>query len=58
MTETELDGMLSEIGGSCTYDNMIKCFEAKMAGGSNDPDELVLQAIKCHDDESESQGGN
>merc|ERR1711981_955214 len=32
--------MLSEVGGPCNYDNMIKMFEAKMAGGVNDPDEL------------------
>ena len=51
MAESELDAMLSEIGGPCNFDNMIKLFEAKMAGGTNDPDELVLQAFKCYDEE-------
>lgn len=51
MLDDELNAMLSEIGGQCTFDNMIKCFDNKMAGGVNDPDELVIQAIKCHDDE-------
>jgi len=33
MTESELDSMLSEAGGSCSFDNMIKMFQNKMAGG-------------------------
>jgi Ca2+-binding EF-hand superfamily protein len=33
MTESELDDMLSEVGGSCNFDNMIKMFQTKMAGG-------------------------
>merc|ERR1712130_943234 len=33
--------MLSEVGGPCNYDNMIKMFAAKMAGGVNDPDDFV-----------------
>lgn len=53
MSEEELDGMLSEIGGPCNYQNMISCFDAKMSGEVNDPDDLVIQAIKCHDEESE-----
>merc|ERR1719225_2191294 len=36
--------MLSEVGGSCTYDAMIKMFEAKMSGGPNDPDDLIVDA--------------
>ena len=30
---TELDDMLGEVGGSCSFDNMIKMFQTKMAGG-------------------------
>eukprot|EP00094_Tigriopus_californicus_P010430 TCALIF_10061-PA protein Name:"Similar to Mlc2 Myosin regulatory light chain 2 (Drosophila melanogaster)" AED:0.01 eAED:0.01 QI:0/0.66/0.5/0.75/1/1/4/127/234 len=51
MLDEELNAMLSDIGGQCTFENMIKCFDNKMAGGVNDADELVIQAIKCHDDE-------
>ena len=34
MDESELDDMLGEVGGSCTYDGMIKMFQDKMAGGT------------------------
>ena len=51
MAEQELDSMLGEIGGPCNFDNMIKCFEAKMSGFINDPDDLVIQAFKCYDEE-------
>merc|ERR1719266_1670331 len=47
--------MLSEVGGPCNYDNMIKMFEAKMAGGVNDPDELVVNAFKAFDMEVEEK---
>ena len=33
MTEGELDDMLSEVGGPCTFDAMINMFQTKMAGG-------------------------
>ena len=33
MSEGELDDMLGEVGGACTFDAMIKMFQAKMAGG-------------------------
>ena len=33
MSESELDGLLGEISGPCTYDNMVKMFQEKMAGG-------------------------
>ena len=33
MTESELDDLLGEVGGACTYDNMVKMFQEKMAGG-------------------------
>merc|ERR1711997_194568 len=41
MSESELDGLLGEISGPCTYDNMVKIFQEKMAGEGNDPDDLI-----------------
>ena len=35
MDESELDSMLSEVGGGCTFDNMVKMFQEKMAGGKS-----------------------
>merc|ERR1712062_659912 len=29
MSEGELDGLLGEIGGACTYDNMVKMFQRR-----------------------------
>ena len=49
--DEELNSMLSEVGGPCNYDNMIKMFAAKMAGGVNDPDDLVVGAFKAFDEE-------
>merc|ERR1739838_197749 len=49
MTEGELDGLLGEIGGACTYDNMVKMFQEKMAGDGNDSDDLIVQAFKAYD---------
>merc|ERR1712113_343117 len=49
MTESELDGLLGEVGGACTYDNMVKMFQEKMAGDGNDPDDLIVQAFKAYD---------
>merc|ERR1712096_489965 len=51
MTESELDGLLGEISGPCTCDNMIKMFQEKMAGEGNDPDDLIVQAFKAYDNE-------
>merc|ERR1711915_746807 len=51
MTEGELDGLLGEIGGACTYDNMVKMFQEKMAGDGNDSDDLIVQAFKVYDQE-------
>merc|ERR1711921_28591 len=51
MTESELDGLLGEISGPCTYDNMVKMFQEKMAGEGNDPDDLIVQAFKAYDNE-------
>merc|ERR1712173_449719 len=53
--DDELNSMSGEVGGSCTYDNMIKMFEAKMAGGVNDPDDLVVDAFKAFDEEVEEK---
>merc|ERR1712179_270955 len=49
MSEGELDGLLGEIGGACTYDNMVKMFQEKMAGDGNDSDDLIVQAFKAYD---------
>merc|ERR1712242_656094 len=49
MTESELDSLLGEVGGACTYDNMVKMFQEKMAGDGNDPDDLIVQAFKAYD---------
>lgn len=53
--DEELNSMLSEVGGPCNYDNMIKMFAAKMAGGVNDPDDLVVGAFKAFDEEVEEK---
>jgi Ca2+-binding EF-hand superfamily protein len=53
--DDELNAMLSEVGGSCTYDSMIKMFEAKMSGGPNDPDDLIISAFKAYDEEVEEK---
>merc|ERR1719153_1288476 len=41
MSEGELDGLLGEVSGPCTCDNMVKMFADKMAGEGNDPDDLM-----------------
>merc|ERR1739842_92798 len=51
MSEGELDGLLGEIGGACTYDNMVKMFQEKMAGDGNDSDDLIVSAFKAYDSE-------
>merc|ERR1711973_772998 len=48
MSEGELDGLLGEISGPCTYDNMVKMFQEKMAGEGNDSDDLIIQAFKAY----------
>merc|ERR1712187_400763 len=53
--DDELNSMLSEVGGPCSYDNMIKMFAAKMAGGMGDPDDLVVGAFKAFDEEVEEK---
>merc|ERR1711876_64076 len=49
MSEGELDGLLGEISGPCSFDNMVKMFQEKMAGDGNDPDDLIIQAFKAYD---------
>merc|ERR1711881_639143 len=49
MDESELDSMLGEVGGACNFDNMVKMFQEKMAGGSNDPDDLIVRAFKAYE---------
>merc|ERR1712121_553412 len=49
MTEDELDELLGEIGGPCTYENMVNMFQGKMAGEGNDSDDLIVQAFKAYD---------
>lgn len=49
MDEGELDAMLGEVGGGCNFDNMVKMFQEKMAGGSNDPDDLIVRAFKAYE---------
>merc|ERR1712221_41413 len=49
MSGGELDGLLGEISGPCTYDNMVKMFQEKMAGEGNDSDDLIIQAFKAYD---------
>merc|ERR1712191_23876 len=51
MSEGELDGLLGEISGPCTLDNMVKMFQEKMAGEGNDSDDLIIQAFKAYDNE-------
>merc|ERR1712002_296967 len=51
MTEGELDGLLGEVSGPCTCENMTKMFAEKMAGEGNDPDDLIVQASKAYDNE-------
>merc|ERR1712080_608848 len=51
MSESELDGLLGEVSGPCTFDNMVKMFAEKMAGEGNDPDDLIVQACKAYDNE-------
>jgi len=51
MSEGELDSLLGEVGGACTYDNMVKMFQEKMAGDGNDSDDLIVQAFKAYDQE-------
>merc|ERR1739838_1207735 len=57
MEENELDDMLGEIGGACTFDNMVQMFQSKMAGDGNDPDDLIVQAFKAYEFEGKIDAG-
>merc|ERR1712116_69315 len=50
MTESELDELLGEVSGPCTYDNMVKLFQGKMAGEGNDSDDFIVKAFKAWGD--------
>merc|ERR1711992_50021 len=52
MSESELDDLMGEVGGPCTFQGMVDMFQSKMAGDGNDPDELIIQAFSAYD-----QGG-
>merc|ERR1712053_46744 len=52
MSESELDDLMGEVGGPCTFQGMVDMFQSKMAGDGNDPDDLILQAFMAYD-----QGG-
>ena len=51
MNDAELDAMLAEIGGPCNFENMLRCFDNKMSGMCNDPDDMIINGILCHDEE-------
>merc|ERR1712062_726864 len=51
MSEGELDGLLGEISGACTFENMVAMFQEKMAGDGNDSDDLIVSAFKAYDNE-------
>merc|ERR1711902_311961 len=52
MSESELDDLMGEVGGPCTFQGMVDMFQSKMARDGNDPDELIIQAFSAYD-----QGG-
>ena len=56
MSEAELDSMLAEVGGTCNFENMLKCFEVKMTGEgmANDADDILLEALKAWDETGNS----
>merc|ERR1711937_74806 len=51
MSEAELDDLLGEVGGPCTFQGMVDMFQNKMAGDGNDPDDLIIQAFSAYDSE-------
>merc|ERR1712087_913602 len=38
MSESELDDLMGEVGGPCTFQGMVDMFQSKLAGDGNDPD--------------------
>merc|ERR1712141_274704 len=51
MSESELDDLMGEVGGPCTFQGMVDMFQSQMAGDGNDPDELIIQAFSAYDKE-------
>merc|ERR1711899_388478 len=51
MSESELDDLMGEVGGPCTFQGMVDMFQGKLAGDGNDPDELIIQAFSAYDKE-------
>merc|ERR1719384_1105756 len=51
MSESELDDLMGEVGGPCTFQGMVDMFQSKLAGDGNDPDELIIQAFSAYDKE-------
>ena len=49
MSESELDDLMGEVGGPCTFQGMVDMFQKQMAGDGNDPDELIIQAFPAYD---------
>merc|ERR1711913_30080 len=51
MSESELDDLMGEVGGPCTFQGMVDMFQGKLAGDGNDPDGLIIQAFSAYDKE-------
>merc|ERR1711997_1250768 len=51
MSESELDDLMGEVGGPCTFQGMVDMFQKQMAGDGNDPDEIIIQAFSAYDKE-------
>merc|ERR1711913_255752 len=49
MSESELDDLMGEVGGPCTFQGMVDMFQKQMAGDGNDPDELIIRAFSAYD---------
>ena len=46
INQGELDGLLGEINGACTYQNMVNMFQEKMAGGSRKRERANFMSLK------------
>merc|ERR1719209_2564046 len=55
MSESELDGLLGEISGPCTYDNMVKMFQEKMASEGKIDSKMFEHALKTWGDKIDSK---
>merc|ERR1739838_579577 len=49
LMDVDKDGTLSKSDLRAAFDNMVKMFQEKMAGGSNDPDDLIVRAFKAYE---------